>query len=181
MPASTSLPLNDIIVRPLTSADVPKVIELHAHVLPIRYSRSFFLQLLVLPSRACLVAHKRTQPNNLIAFVSAAMQQPLAVYNHHLIEVQEPTPGAIAGSPTKSFVHIDPTRPRLEILTLGVLPQYQHLGLARRLIQCVTQKLLGLKPMPIADQTIIYANVSTSNEPALKFYESMGMDLEMHI
>ena len=71
---------------------------------------------------------------------------------------------------------LDLSKPRLEILTLGVLPAYQHCGLGRRLMQCVVdyfhQSCAGKER---SCETLVSATVSTSNASALKFYECMGM------
>ncbi|KIL68888.1 hypothetical protein M378DRAFT_184760 [Amanita muscaria Koide BX008] len=101
--------LDEIAIRPFTSADIKL-----SNVLPIRYPQSFFLQLLLLPARICLVAYPRSDPQNLIGFISAAYS---------------PEP------PTDAKI------PRIEILTLGVAPSYRHRGLARRLIRSIPQHL----------------------------------------
>ena len=100
------------------------------------YPAAFFLQLLLLPARLCLVAHPRADPHNIVAFVSAARSHDSA--------------------------------PRVEILTLGVLPLFQHRGLARRLISSITRTLA---PSP----TLVQANVAASNASALRFYERLGL------
>ena len=75
---------------------------------------------------------------------------------------------------------------RSEILTLGVLPAFQHHGLARllmkRIIQNFRESCVALNPTnskPIGggsgSSLLIHANVSTSNSGAIKFYERMGM------
>lgn len=109
--------LDEIAIRPFTSADIQLVRQLHSNVLPIRYPQSFFLQLLLLPARICLVAYPRSDPQNLIGFISAAYS---------------PEP------PTDAKI------PRIEILTLGVAPSYRHRGLARRLIRSIPQHLCAL-------------------------------------
>ncbi|KAF8348160.1 acyl-CoA N-acyltransferase [Amanita rubescens] len=129
-------------VRPLTSADLPRVRQLHSTVLPVNYPSAFFLQLLLLPARLCLVAHPRADPHNPVAFVSAAL----------------------SNAPT----------PRIEILTLGVLPSFQHKGLARRLISSIIN---SLSP----DSTLVQANVAASNASALKFYERLGLRISSDI
>ncbi|KAM6502424.1 Acyl-CoA N-acyltransferase [Amanita muscaria] len=106
--------LDEIVIRPFTSADIQLVRQLHSNVLPIRYPQSFFLQLLLLPARIGLVAYPRSDPQNLIGFISAAYS---------------PEP---------------PTDARIEILTLGVAPSYRHRGLARRLIRSIPQHLCAL-------------------------------------
>ncbi|KAF8621551.1 hypothetical protein AX15_007720 [Amanita polypyramis BW_CC] len=132
--------MDDLVVRPLTTPDVPRLRHLHASILPVPYPSSFFLQLLIHPARLCLVAHPRANPHNLVAFVSA-------------------------------LFHDTPHLPRIEILTLGVLPAFQNRGLARRLVLSITQKLCSFAPSSI----LLQANVSASNTSALKFYECIGM------
>lgn len=183
--------LENIIVRPLTSADVSKVRELHvsllpdannsahetdiwqAAVLPVNYPLSFFLQLLVIPTRICLIAYHRSQPTTPIGFLSAAIQQPLSIYNHTSLKSPPASPLFPSSPRSRPFPGFDPTKPRLEILTLGVLPLYQNHGIARQLIDCAVQTLGG--PSKGMETTLIYANVSTTNMPALQFYERMGM------
>lgn len=72
---------------------------------------------------------------------------------------------------------LDSPRPRIEILTLGVLPAYQHRGLARRLIRAVVDKLCG----PLAAGIVVHANVATTNSDAVKFYESIGLRVSSEI
>lgn len=105
-------------------------------MLPVAYPPAFFLQLLLLPARLCLVAHPRADPHNLVAFVSATRSHDSA--------------------------------PRVEILTLGVLPPFQHRGLARRLILSITHTLAPAS-------ALVQANVAASNASALRFYERLGL------
>ncbi|KAJ7497075.1 acyl-CoA N-acyltransferase [Mycena latifolia] len=58
-------------LRPIRSHDIPALIHLHTTLLPLPYSHSFFLQLLLQPTRVCLVAHDRSQSDP-VAFISAA-------------------------------------------------------------------------------------------------------------
>ena len=75
----------------------------------------------------------------------------------------------------------DPAKPCLEILTLGVLPSYQQCGVARLLLLHAVDALRQSCAFNPEDRTVIYANVSTSNTRALKFYERMGMLLSSDI
>ncbi|KAJ3571004.1 hypothetical protein NP233_g4044 [Leucocoprinus birnbaumii] len=145
----------DFLIRPLRATDVHNVHSLHSLVLPVRYPATFFTQLLVLPSRACLIAVRRSQPDNPIAFISAALHKACA----H---------GLPSFSASKA---LDSPRPRIELLTLGVLPAFQNNGLARRLIHAVVDKLSG----PLTAGVLVHANVATSNNKAIKFYESIGL------
>jgi len=171
---SDSFALQNIVVRSLTSADVTKVRELHAAVLPVNYPLSFFLQLLVIPTRFCLIAYHRSQPTTPIGFLSAAVQQPLSVHNHASLKSPPASPLFPSSPRSRPFPGFDPTKPRLEILTLGILPLYQNRGIARHLIDCAIQTLADSHKGAIQN-TLIYANVSTTNIPALQFYERMGL------
>ena len=71
--------------------------------------------------------------------------------------------------------------PHLEILTLGVLPPYQKRGLARRLVQRMLDSLRESCPTNFLQGTLVYANVSTCNTEALKFYERMGMAISSEV
>lgn len=135
-------------------------------ILPVKYPSSFFTQLLVLPTRTCFVAYKKSQPSVPIAFISAVTRQPASRHNDLTVNL----------SPDSLRI-FDLSKPFLEILTLGVLPTYQHRGLARRLIKCVIdsfhQRCAG--PDQESCGTLVSATVSISNTSALKFYECMGM------
>ena len=136
-------------------------------ILPVKYPSSFFTQLLVLPTRYCFVAYKKSQPNVPIAFISAVTRQPASRHNDL----------AMNFSPDSLRI-LDLSKPFLEILTLGVLPAYQHRGLARRLIKCVVDNFhhrSAAGPGQGSCGTLVSATVSTSNTAALKFYECMGM------
>ena len=134
-------------------------------ILPVKYPSSFFTQLLVLPTRTCFVAYKQGHPNVPIAFISAVTRQPASRHNDFAMNL----------SPDSLRI-FDLSKPFLEILTLGVLPAYQHCGLARRLINCVID---NFHQRYAAEQescgTLVSATVSISNTSALKFYECMGM------
>ena len=134
-------------------------------VLPVKYPSSFFTQLLVLPTRSCFVAYKQSQPNVPIAFISAVTRQPASRHSDFAMNL----------SPDSLRI-FDLSKPFLEILTLGVLPAYQHCGLARRLIKCVIDNFHQRCAAPEScGTTLVSATVSISNTSALKFYECMGM------
>lgn len=130
-------------------------------ILPVQYPPAFFTQLLLLPSRACLIAVRRSQPKSPIAFISAALHKS----------------SALALPTLSASKALDSPRPRIEILTLGVLPAYQNMGLARRLIRAVVDRLCG----PLSAGIIVYANVATTNATALKFYERIGMRVSSEV
>ena len=112
----------------------------------VTYPSSFFLQLLIMPGRHCLVAVDRDAP---IGFVSAMVYDtPDAAYRSEREEVDylvdsylrlaskstiQPRKGR--SGLVSSFGESSPREPRLELLTLGVVPQYQNSGLGRRLVQ----------------------------------------------
>ncbi|KXN90152.1 Histone acetyltransferase MCC1 [Leucoagaricus sp. SymC.cos] len=152
---------SDIIIRPLKASDVDDIRSLHSLVLPVQYPPAFFTQLLVFPSRACLIAVCRSQPNSPIAFISAALHasSPQGIPNF---------------SATKA---LDSPPPRIEVLTLGVLPAFQNRGLARRLIEAVVDRLSG----PLTVGILVYANVVATNAVAIKFYESIGLRVSSDI
>lgn len=150
-----------VCVRPLRASDVRQIQSLHvrlplpkatsahpaqAQILPVHYSHAFFTQLLVLPSRACLVAARLDHPHSPVAFISAAL-------------------------------HKSPGLPRIELLTLGVLPAFQNRGLARRLISAVIDKLHG----PLAAGILVHANVAATNSVALKFYKNIGLRISSEV
>jgi ribosomal protein S18 acetylase RimI-like enzyme len=138
-------------------------ISYQSRMLPVNYPSSFFTQLLVLPTRTCLVAYKKGHPNVPIAFISAVTRQPASRHSDF--------------TPPESPLIFDISKPFLEILTLGVLPAYQRCGLARRLINCVIDNYHQRCAAGPEHEctTLVSATVSISNTSALKFYECMGM------
>ncbi|EAU91573.2 hypothetical protein CC1G_02062 [Coprinopsis cinerea okayama7 len=200
--------LDNLVVRPMTSADVKHVRQLHSKLLPlVTYPSSFFLQLLIMPGRHCLVAVDRAQPTIPIGFVSALVHNDRTEREELDYLVDQ-----YLGRQSAATSSNDPSarKPRLEILTLGIEPDYQNCGLARKLVQEMVRRVqaslpkfgsalaTGLAPpSPIspvtpatpeetrgayfnfnksdASQIITYANVATSNIPAINFYEKLGM------
>ncbi|KAF7362092.1 Structure-specific endonuclease subunit SLX1 [Mycena venus] len=65
-----SLMTDQFALSPIRSHEIPAVMQLHSALLPISYPRSFFLHLLIQPTRLCLVARNDGDP---VAFISAAM------------------------------------------------------------------------------------------------------------
>ncbi|KAJ8518039.1 hypothetical protein ONZ45_g4836 [Pleurotus djamor] len=156
--------LQDIFVRPLKSADVDAIHGLHSALLPLRYPLSFFIQLLIKPDTLCLVAYApaRTSP---VAFVSAAVK---------------PTPSIIASKLSCAAPNSSPIAQRhVQILTLGVLPEFRHKGIARSLIHAVVSRLSGsvVKGVGVVglDDVLVSAQVSSSNGGAHCFYERLGL------
>ncbi|KAF9070880.1 acyl-CoA N-acyltransferase [Rhodocollybia butyracea] len=96
--------MSDLVIRPLVSADVAQLQNLHAKLLPVTYPSSFFLHLLIRDSHSCVVALHCSEP---VAWVSASFHRT----------------NELLGS-----------EPHIQLLTLGVLPRYRHRGLAKRLI-----------------------------------------------
>ncbi|KAK7043555.1 acyl-CoA N-acyltransferase [Favolaschia claudopus] len=125
-----------VTLSPIRSRDIPAIMQLHATLLPVSYPRSFFLHLLLQPSRLCLVARNNDDP---IAFVSAVLHR----------------------------------EQRLEILTLGVLPKFQQLHLATRLVYAVIDALTQA-----TTAVTVFAQVSASNASARAFYEHIGMTIK---
>lgn len=146
-------------------------------VLPVSYPSSFFQQLLIFPSRICLVAFYASAP---VAFISASMQWPK---NHTEFLNGHACPAEKITSPTRSVHEGRPEQPHIEILTLGVLPAYQQKGLARHLIHRVCHHFRDSSntSRDIDAGTLIHANVDTSNVSALTFYERMGMRISSDV
>ncbi|CAA7259203.1 unnamed protein product [Cyclocybe aegerita] len=175
-------PLDNIVVKALTSRDVHQVRDLHSKLLPVKYPPSFFLQLLLLPNRACFIAYNRGHPSMPIGFISAAAQRPSSTTDcFTFCSPKEPSLVSAHPHDDASLTLGPVVRLRLEILTLGVLPAYQHCGLARHLVQCVLDNFRESCTGLSADGTLLYANVSTSNTTALKFYERMGMTVSSDV
>ncbi|KAJ3727127.1 acyl-CoA N-acyltransferase [Lentinula raphanica] len=140
--------MSDFIIRPLVASDVEKVKKLHATLVPVSYPPSFFLHLLIQNSHSCLIALEPSTDEP-VAWVSASLQKS----NSSLIRSPEP---------------------HIQILTLGVLPEYQHRGLAKRLVWEVIASLHKDPSVPVPP---VYTHVCTTNTPAQAFYEHIGMRL----
>src|SRR6266550_4398203 len=132
-------------VRPLTSADLQRVRQLHV--------RPFSPISPALP----------TDPHYVSPPFSPSPTPPPFFYSFSSSRLAFVS-AALSNAPT----------PRVEILTLGVLPSFQHKGLARRLISSIIN---SLSP----DSTLVQANVAASNASALKFYERLGMRISSDI
>jgi len=188
MPHRRSLAaVEEFVVRPITVKDIPSIRQLHVSslwrgarvpclrpfetsetvfqfsLLPVKYPPSFFLQLLIQPARACLIAHLRSNPDP-IAFVSASIHVTPCIFPSHI--------GDDSSCQTQS------PEPRVQILTLGVLPPFQKRGLASRLVRAIVYALreaLTCK-YPSGDEgTLVWAHVATSNLTAQQFYEHIGL------
>ncbi|KAG6866648.1 hypothetical protein C0991_000758 [Blastosporella zonata] len=162
----TSTP--NLIIKPLTSVNIPQVRALHSSLLPVNYPTSFFIQLTLLPGHVCLVAYHPANPNTPVAFISASLQENPRV--HGLTK-------SLFHNALNSDAKVSQTTPHIEILTLGVLPAYQQQGVARLLVQQVYDYFRehSTPSREITDSTLIHTNVATSNVPALSFYERLGM------
>ncbi|GAW00350.1 acyl-CoA N-acyltransferase [Lentinula edodes] len=137
--------MSDFTIRPLASADIEQIKKLHATLVPVNYPASFFLHLLIQNSYSCLIALEPSSGEP-VAWVSASLH--------------------------KSSNLIGSLEPHIQLLTLGVLPEYQHRGLAKRL---VWEVIASLHKDPSTPVPTVYTHVCTSNTPAQAFYESIGM------
>lgn len=140
---------------------------LQSLLLPVRYPSSFFTQLLLLPGRICLIAHDTADANTPVAFISACLRQSQPA--DHLTYLSHDLKPPLCESP-------DPAH-WIEILTLGVLPEYQKRGIASLLVRRVYEYFrASLFPAShLNDGTMVRANVATSNVSALSFYKRLGM------
>ncbi|KAG2033504.1 acyl-CoA N-acyltransferase [Suillus americanus] len=160
-------------IRMMRSSDMSQVRALHTKLLPIAYPTTFFVQLLVQPRHMCLVA---TYDGKVIAFASATM------------ETRHSTPG-----PGSAAAQDRPTgggAPRVTLLTLGVSPEFQRQGIARRLVHEVVQRLRSScgtlchksPPTPSLDSTdavILCAEVARNNSSGQSFYSHLGMQRQL--
>ncbi|KAG6898137.1 hypothetical protein C0992_004853 [Termitomyces sp. T32_za158] len=157
-----------LVIKPLTSPDIPKVRALHSCLLPVNYPTSFFIQLTLLTGRVCLVACHPTNPTEPVAFVSASLQENP--------RVNDLTKSLVLDGKINPDTKISQDTPHIEILTLGVLPAYQQQGIARLLVQQVYDYFRehSTPSRKLSDSSLIHTNVATSNVPALTFYERIG-------
>ncbi|KAG2118475.1 acyl-CoA N-acyltransferase [Suillus clintonianus] len=162
-------------IRMMRASDMPQVRALHTKLLPIAYPTAFFVQLLVQPQHMCVIA---TYDGNVVAFASA------------LMETRHSTPGALGSCGVQD-------RPsgggalRVTLLTLGVSPEFQRQGIARRLVHEVVQRLRSscgvpspcheTSPAPSlsesesTDAVILRAEVARNNSSGQSFYYHLGM------
>jgi ribosomal protein S18 acetylase RimI-like enzyme len=164
--------VDDIEVRVLSSSDIKQICDLHASLLAVSYPPQFFRQLILNPTRLCLVAHPAGDPHTLLGFVSAS--------------IHATTSDLARSAPRDAGLSV-------HILTLGVLPACQGNGLARRLVHGVVRKLrdgarytavLALPksaPPASADGTLVRTHVCTDNLPAQKFYNALGLAAEADV
>lgn len=166
-------------IRMMRSSDMPQVRALHTKLLPVAYPTAFFVQLLVQPQHMCLIA---TYDCNVVAFASATM------------ETRHSTPGPLGSAR-------DQDRPtgggalRVTLLTLGVSPEFQRQGIARRLVHEVVQRLRmsceapchesppapSLSGSDSTDAVIICAEVARDNSSGQSFYSHLGMQRQLEM
>ncbi|KAG6886290.1 hypothetical protein C0993_006700 [Termitomyces sp. T159_Od127] len=146
--------MSSLVIKPLTSSDIPKVRALH---------------LTLLSGRVCLVAYHPANPTDPVAFVSASLQENP--------RVNDLTKSLFLDGKISPDNKVDQGTPHIEILTLGVLPAYQQQGIARLLVQQVHDYFRdhSTPSRRLSDSSLIHTNVATSNISALKFYEHMGL------
>ncbi|KAG1878141.1 acyl-CoA N-acyltransferase [Suillus subluteus] len=163
-------------IRMMRSSDMSQVRALHSKLLPIAYPTAFFVQLLVQPQHMCLVA---TYDGKVIAFASATM------------ETRHSTPGPLGSSDDQDRT-TGAGAPRVTLLTLGVSPEFQRQGIARRLVHDVVQRLRSscgtprhespAPPAPSLDSTdavILCAEVARNNSSGQSFYSHLGMQRQL--
>ncbi|KAG1777051.1 acyl-CoA N-acyltransferase [Suillus placidus] len=163
-------------IRMMKSSDMSQVRALHIKLLPIAYPIAFFVQLLVQPQHMCLIA---TYEGNVIAFVSATM------------ETRHSTPGPLGSSGVPDQTTRDALR--VTLLTLGVSPEFQRQGIARRLVHEVVQRLRwscgapyhdsppapSLSESGSTDAVVLCAEVARDNSSGQSFYSHLGMQRQL--
>lgn len=165
--AMSAVSLDYILIRPMNATDVANVRDLHSLLLPVRYPSSFFTQLLLFPGHTCLVACHIADAGRPIAFVSACFRQPSSVDDTTFLGHSEP----------HLHTRLAKSAPTIEILTLGVKPEFRKRGLASLLIRRVYQRLRESFPSLPNSRPRIQANVATSNTIAISFYEKLGLHI----
>ncbi|KAL1745359.1 acyl-CoA N-acyltransferase [Schizophyllum fasciatum] len=157
------------VVRPLVSSDLAALRDLHTALLPMRYPSSFFMSLLLQRDRLCLVACPKGALSKIVAFVSALRHDCTS-------QTCEFSTSTNLDRPPR------PPEPHVEILTLGVLREHQHHGLAQHLVHTAASALLpGRKVVLGADVdgtphgVLVQAHVSAVNDSARRFYERLGL------
>jgi ribosomal protein S18 acetylase RimI-like enzyme len=127
----------------------------------------------------CLIA---TCNSNVIAFASATM------------ETRHSTPGPL-GSATDQVRPIGGGALRVTLLTLGVSPEFQRQGIARRLVHEVVQRLRmsygapchesppapSLSESDSTDAVILCAEVARDNSSGQSFYSHLGMQRQLEV
>ncbi|KAF8499556.1 acyl-CoA N-acyltransferase [Russula emetica] len=161
---STQWSTDELIVRPLTSADIPNVRALHAELAPSYppLRPTFFHQLLTSQTHLSLIA---TLPSSdkPVACIAAALH----VLTSDLTSRTAPAPPV-----------------EVHVLALGVLPAYRRRGLATRLLRTAASSLrvlaanapqvpttLRLKQHP----TRLCADVARTDGNARAFWNHVGM------
>lgn len=138
---STQWPVEELVIRPLTSADVQNVRALHAELAPSfpTLRPTFFHQLLTHPTHLGLIA---TLPSSdkPIACIAAALHVP--------------TSDLTSRSTPLSF--------EVHVLALGVLPAFRRCGLATRLVRTAAISLRALATnAPQVPTTVVTAQSPT--------------------
>ncbi|OJA21389.1 hypothetical protein AZE42_09778 [Rhizopogon vesiculosus] len=154
-------------IRMMRASDVAEVRALHTKLLPVAYPPTFFVQLLVHPQQMCLVA---TYGSSVVAFSSAVMNsQNWATEQLGSCRGQDGDAGTL----------------QVTLLTLGVSPEFQRRGIARRLVHEVVQRLRSSYRAPCASShrsesdpthaVILCAEVARNNTSGQSFYSHLGM------
>ncbi|THH19964.1 hypothetical protein EW146_g1324 [Bondarzewia mesenterica] len=173
----------DFTIRHLSSADIPRVRELHSALFPLPLPTSFFQQLLVHDTRLCLVAVPTTS-NIPVAFISAALH----------VTTNDLTISGAKSAPLE-----------IHILTLGVAPEYRRQHLATRLLNSAIRTLRAqaslsthlpstfAKSHPYirpptgsedsdveseGEDTAITAHLPVNDAPARAFWKHVGLEEE---
>uniref|UniRef100_A0A7S4GLE3 N-acetyltransferase domain-containing protein n=1 Tax=Oxyrrhis marina TaxID=2969 RepID=A0A7S4GLE3_OXYMA len=71
-------------------------------------------------------------------------------------------------------VEIEDGRPRLYVMTLGVLEPYRRMGIASQLIRDIVAKVEQEKEKSKISEIVLH--MQTSNTPGLQFYERHGFE-----
>ncbi|KAG2749061.1 hypothetical protein P692DRAFT_20819210 [Suillus brevipes Sb2] len=152
-------------IRMMKSSDMPQVRALH---------------LLVQPQHMCLIA---TYDGNVIAFASATM------------ETRHSTPGPLGSAKDQDRPPTEGGALRVTLLTLGVSPEFQRQGIARRLVHEVVQRLRmscgvpchesppapSLSESNSTDAVILCAEVARDNSSGQSFYSHLGMQRQLEV
>jgi ribosomal protein S18 acetylase RimI-like enzyme len=134
-------------------------------MLPTPISPSSLRQFLFQPTRTCLLANVPSSPNSPVAFITATIS-----------------------TPTLDLRSSKPAEPRVQILSLAVLPEYRRNGIARQLVHAAVRNLRECAKKSAStetrciinnDTTLVTALVGTRNWDGKKFYEhGLGMQSE---
>eukprot|EP00871_Galdieria_phlegrea_P004361 jgi/Galph1/4926/GphlegSOOS_G3575.1 len=108
---------------------------------------------------------------------------PIKYGDHFYKELLQAAPGLVKLAYYHDFLigsyccrkEISDNKPKLYILTLGVLAPYRERGVGSKLLQQILE--LPKSSEKFNDVTEIYAHVQTSNQEALSFYQKHGFQL----